>query len=107
MCPCLIFQDVLILLQIDDQLSQWRKKFGEHGLEALKEVTFNHLPINDTEHCEWWCTWALAGDNDSFQPFYYSKYEEPNSGDEGSQIQAKVCLLALASSHPSPLVFFV
>jgi hypothetical protein len=75
-------------------------------LEALKEAMFNDLPINNTEHCEWWCTWALPGDDDSSWPFYYSNYKEPNLGDKGSQIKAKVCLLVLAHSYPSLLVFF-
>jgi hypothetical protein len=35
------------LKQIEDHISQWRKRFGEHGLEALEEIMFNDLPTND------------------------------------------------------------
>ena len=53
------------LRQIEDRVSQWRKKFGEHGLEALKEVTFNDLPTNDTESQSCWCKWALSTGDDT------------------------------------------
>ena len=65
-----------LLKQIDDRLSQWRKKFGERALEALEEITFNDLPTNDTEHREWWCSWALTCGNDHCRPFYYAVYQE-------------------------------
>ena len=58
------------LRQIEDQVSQWRKKFGEHGLEALEEVTFNDLPMNNMESQSCWCNWALSTGNDTCQPFY-------------------------------------
>ena len=53
------------LRQIEDQVSQWRKKFGEHGLEALEEVTFNDLPMNNMESRLCWCKWALSTGNDT------------------------------------------
>ena len=76
------------LKQIEDRVSQWRKKFGEHGLEALEEVTFNDLPTNDTESRSLWCEWALCTGDDSCRPFYYATYNEPE--DEESQLKAKV-----------------
>ena len=76
------------LKQIEDRVSQWRKRFGEHGLEALEEITFNDLPTNDMATRSWWCDWALSTGDDTCRPFYYSTYNEPE--DEESQLQAKV-----------------
>jgi hypothetical protein len=72
---------------------------------VLKEITFKHLPENDTEHQGWWCEWALGGD-DTCRCFYYSIYEEPDSEVEGSQLKAKVCgrvytsVLLRVTPHP-------
>ncbi|KAF8268516.1 hypothetical protein EI94DRAFT_1577446, partial [Lactarius quietus] len=85
----------IVLKLINDQLLQWRKKFGKHSLEALEEVTFNDISTNNTKHSAWWCTWALSGDDDRCKPFYYLNYTEPNSEDKGSWLKAKVCLLTL------------
>ncbi|KAH9013536.1 hypothetical protein EDB85DRAFT_1874808 [Lactarius pseudohatsudake] len=80
---------VIVLKLIEDRLSHWRKKFGERGLEALEEITFNDLPENDTTHRQWWCQWALSGDDNSCRPFYYSTYEEPDLEVEGSKLTVK------------------
>jgi hypothetical protein len=76
--------------QIEDRLSQWRKKFGERVLEALEETIFSHLPTNDMANREWWCHWALSGDDDSCKPFYYLKYKEPDPQKAGSRLIANV-----------------
>jgi len=76
------------LIQIEDRVSQWRKRFGEHGLEALEEITFNDLPTNDTASRSWWCEWALSTGDETCRPYYYSTYNEPE--DEESQLKAKV-----------------
>ncbi|KAH9032121.1 hypothetical protein EDB85DRAFT_2145677 [Lactarius pseudohatsudake] len=68
---------VIVLKLIEDRLSHWRKKFGERGLEALEEITFNDLPENDTTHRQ--CC----------RPFYYSTYEEPDLEVEGSKLTVK------------------
>ena len=73
-------------MQIDDCLSQWRKRFGEHVLEALEEITFKDLPVNDTAHRGWWCSWALTCGNDHCRPFYYAVYEP-----EKAHPKIKVC----------------
>ncbi|KAF8270720.1 hypothetical protein EI94DRAFT_1698592 [Lactarius quietus] len=69
--------DYSLLGQIDDCLLQWRKRFEEHKLEALEEITFNDLPTNDTGHQEWWCSWALTCSNGHCRTFYYAVYNEP------------------------------
>jgi hypothetical protein len=89
------------LKQIEDRVSQWRKRFGEHGLEALEEITFNDLPTNDTASRSWWCEWALSTGDDTCRPFYYSTYIEPE--DEESQLKAKV-LFVLPFTHPLRLL---
>ena len=73
-------------MQIDDRLSQWRKRFGERALEALEEITFKDLPVNDMAHREWWCSWALTCGNDHCRPFYYAVYEP-----EEAHPKIKVC----------------
>ncbi|KAN0128322.1 hypothetical protein V8E53_005857 [Lactarius tabidus] len=70
-------EGIVALKLIDDRLSQWRKRFGEHALEALEEITFNDLPVNDNEHREWWCSWALTRGNNHCRPFYYTVYNDP------------------------------
>ncbi|KAH8986206.1 hypothetical protein EDB92DRAFT_1802076, partial [Lactarius akahatsu] len=79
---------VIVLKLIEDHLSHWRKKFSKHRLEALEEITFNNLPENDTMHQQWWCQWALSGDDNSCCPFYYSTYE-PDLEVEGSKLTVK------------------
>ncbi|KAH9011186.1 hypothetical protein EDB83DRAFT_2234137 [Lactarius deliciosus] len=80
---------VVVLKLIEDRLSHCRKRFGERGLEVLEEITFNDLPKNDTAHRQWWCQWALSGDDNSCRPFYYSTYEEPDLEMEGSKLTVK------------------
>ncbi|KAF8256745.1 hypothetical protein EI94DRAFT_1710327 [Lactarius quietus] len=78
--------DYSLLRQIDDCLSQWRKRFGERKLEALEEITFNDLPTNDTGHQEWWCSWALTCSNGHGRTFYYAVYSEPERVSTHNQV---------------------
>ena len=94
------------LKQIEDRVSQWRKRFGEQGLEALEEITFNDLPTNDTATRSWWCEWALSTGDDTCRPYYYSTYNEPE--DEESQLKAKVLFaLHYASMSLTSQVTFI